>query len=118
MDLVTPTDMLSIDKDVGDGALPRLLGKLSLDLGSLGMLVELNGDKRNLELVKEALGLLAIRAVALREDLYRCEYHQFDPLTNTATLLPVMWAWISCLMGLDIVSFLRFSVGPAPSFLD
>lgn len=69
MDLVATADMLAADKDVGNGALPGHLHELSLDLRALLVLVQFDGTVGKTELVKQALRLAAVRAVALGEDL-------------------------------------------------
>lgn len=71
MDTVGAADMLAINEDVGDSALPGHVKEFSLDLGTLLVLIKLEGSIGDTELVEEALGLLAIRAVALGEDLHR-----------------------------------------------
>lgn len=60
--------MLLVDEDVGHGALARDLLQRSLDLGSVGDLVQLERVVLGASAVKQALGGLAVRAVGLGED--------------------------------------------------
>ena len=69
MDSITPTHMLSLDKDIGHSALTGLLLQVRLDLVAVVHCIELECFVDDLERVKETFGLVAVGTVGLGEDL-------------------------------------------------
>jgi hypothetical protein len=68
LQIAVATNVLLVDKDVGDGALARQLGQGLLDLGAVGLVVQLDGVELGVEAAEQRLGGLAVRAVGLGED--------------------------------------------------
>lgn len=120
MDLVTTSNMLPTDKDVWNRSLTGLGLKFILNLGTLLVLVHLDGGVGLVQLVEESLGLLTIptNLVSLSRKL-KCMIHtgsrtlkrstnnQYHPSiikVITATLLEAMWFWMICLM-VELICF-------------